>query len=392
MTPRRAVFLTARREVLERVRSRAFVISTLIQVGVVVVIVIVSAVTGGGGTDTFDVGYAGADAKAVITAAGEQAGAVDAKIEPREYPTEAAARDAVDGKDVDAAVSAGTLIVRTDASDTLTSLLQSGQRTVAASTQLHSAGLSESEIQRALNPPSLDVEEVGNAGGGGIAFVGSLLLYIAILTFGVVVATAVVTEKSSRVVEVILAAIRPVQLLAGKVLGIGLIGILQVTLIAGVGLGAALATNTIDLPSSTPEAAILVVVYFVFGYLLYASAFAVAGSIVSRQEDVQSSSAPLTIMLVAGYLVSISTIDSPDSGLATFATFFPPLAPMVVPGRAAQDALPAWQLAISLILMVLATAALLWMAARIYDRVVLRMGAPLKLRQALRFVRREPAG
>ena len=75
-----------------------------------------------------------------------------------------------------------------------------------------------------------------------------------------------------------------------------------------------------------------------------------------------------------------------------FSTFFPPLAPMVVPGRAAQDALPLWELLLSIALMVAATLLLLWMAARIYDRVVLRMGAPLKLRQAFRYVRRAPEG
>ena len=96
----------------------------------------------------------------------------------------------------------------------------------------------------------------------------------------------------------------------------------------------------------------LVGVYFVLGYLLYACAFAVAGSIVSRQEDLQSSSAPLSILLVGGYLAGIATIDAPDGSLATVCTFLPPVAPMVVPGRAAQGALPGWELALSIVLMV----------------------------------------
>jgi ABC-2 type transport system permease protein len=153
-------------------------------------------------------------------------------------------------------------------------------------------------------------------------------------------------------------------------------------------VGVALAIGSLDLPESTGEAIALVIVYFVLGYLLYAAAFAVSGAIVSRQEDVQSSSAPLSILLIAGYLVAISTIDSPESTIAVVSTFVPPLAPMVVPGRAAQDALPLWELVVSIGLMIVATGLLLWMAARIYDRVVLQMGAPLKLRQALRYVRR----
>ncbi len=390
MSNRRAIYLTGRREVLERLRSRAFVISTLVQLAIVIAIVIIAAVTGGDETDKFDVGYVGAESRAVVDSAERQAADFDAEITPREYSGEAEARTAVDDEDLDAAVVGETLVVRTDPSDSLTSLLQAASREVATTANLRARGLSAGEISSAINPPPLRVEELGAAAGGGIAFIGGLLLYIAILTYGVVVATAVVTEKSTRVVEVVLAAIRPVQLLAGKILGIGLLGIGQVALIAGVGVGVALAIGSLDLPATTAEAVVLVVLYFLLGYLLYAAAFAVSGAIVSRQEDVQSSSAPLSILLVAGYLVAISTIDSPDSTIAVVSTFVPPLAPMVVPGRAAQDALPLWELAVSILLMVLATALLLWMAARIYDRVVLRMGAPLKLRQALQYVRRAP--
>lgn len=119
----------------------------------------------------------------------------------------------------------------------------------------------------------------------------------------------------------------------------------------------------------------------------YACAFAVSGAIVSRQEDVQSSSAPLSILLIAAYFAAISVVGSPDSVLAQVCTFLPPVAPMVVPARAAQDALAGWELAVSLLLMAAMTLLLLWLAARIYDRAVLRMGAPMKLRQALTLLR-----
>ena len=192
--------------------------------------------------------------------------------------------------------------------------------------------------------------EVGEpASGSGVALVGSLLLYIAILSFGIVVATAVVVEKSSRVVEVVLSAIRPVQLLTGKVLGIGLLGLLQVVLVSPAPGSRSRSRWARSTSRARPrETAILVGVYFVLGYLLYACAFAVAGSIVSRQEDLQSSSAPLSILLVGGYLAGLATLDSPDGGLATVCTFLPPIAPMVVPGRAAQGALPGWELALSI--------------------------------------------
>ena len=90
---------------------------------------------------------------------------------------------------------------------------------------------------------------------------------------------------------------------------------------------------------------------------------------------------------MVGYLAGIKVIDSPDGTLATICTFLPPVAPMVVPARAAEGELPAWELAISIALMAIAIVVLIWLAARIYDRVVLRMGAPMKLREALRLAR-----
>lgn len=266
-------------------------------------------------------------------------------------------------------------------------MLQEANRQRAGERVLREAGVDGEAAQRALNPEPLAVEELGEASGGGIAFLSSLLLYIAILGLGYMVSGGVVEEKATRVVEVILAAIRPVHLLAGKVLGIGLLGLGQLLLIVGAGLIAAAALGSVELPESTATTAALVLVYFLLGYLLYACGFAVAGAMVSRQEDSNSTTAPLMITLVGAYLIGISATESPDSGLAVIASLIPPLAPMVVPARAAQDALPAGELALSIALMVAASALLLWLAARIYDRAVLRMGAPLRFTQALAMVR-----
>jgi ABC-2 type transport system permease protein len=388
MSNRHAVFLTARREVRELLRSRAFRVSTAIQLAIVIAIVVISGLTSGDSTDKFDVGYVGPEAQRVVEAAQKRQASVDAELTVHAYNDEAGARAAVADDDLDVAVVTAGLVARSNPSETLIALLQGASASVRGTEVLERQGVGPDEIQAALEPQPLTVTEVGEpASGSGIAFVGSLLLYIAILSFGFVVATAVVVEKASRVVEVVLSAIRPIQLLTGKVLGVGLLGLVQVLLVTGVGLGISVAIGSIELPSSTAETAILVGLYFVLGYLLYASAFALAGSIVSRQEDLQSSAAPLSIVLVAGYLAGIATIDSPDGGLATVCTFLPPVAPMVVPGRAAQGELPAWELALSIALMLAAIVLLIFVAARVYDRVVLRMGAPMKIREALRLAR-----
>ncbi len=385
MSGARAVFLTARREIRERAASRVFIGSTLLQVAIVVAIVVVASMTTGR-TDTYSVGVTGAEARAVATAAQAQQRAFDVKLEVRLTGEPAARAQVEDGK-LDVALSGDRMLTGRAPSETLTALLQQANRDVSGARQLRGDGLSGPQIRAALEPEPLTVQELGEESSGGVAFLASLLLYIAIISYGVAVATGVVQEKASRVVEVILSTIRPVHLLAGKVLGIGLLGLGQLLVIVGAAVAAAVPTGALELPESTASTAVLVGVYFVLGYLVYACMYAISGAIVSSQEDVNSSSAPLTIVLIAGYLVSVSVADRPDSTLAVVASFVPPLAPMIVPSRAAQDALPAGELALSLALMVLAAAALLWLAARVYDRSVLRMGAPLKLREALRLAR-----
>ncbi|MGI8594508.1 MAG: ABC transporter permease [Solirubrobacteraceae bacterium] len=302
---------------------------------------------------------------------------------------EAAARRAVDSEDVDVALAGGALLTRADPSDEIVALVQSASRATRGAAVLRQAGLGQDRIRAALDPAPVAVREVGGEGdqGAGLAFIGTLLLYIAILTFGYYVASGVVEEKSSRVIELVLSAIRPVELLCGKVVGIGLVGFVQLVAVAGVGLAAALATGAVDLPATAASTAALVAPFFVLGYAFYACAIAVSGAIVSRQEDIQSTTSPMMVMLVAGYLAAISVIDKPESTLATVCTFLPPVAPMVVPARAAQDALPPWELAVSVVLMLAGTAVLVRLAARIYERAVLRLGAPLKLREALRLAR-----
>jgi ABC-2 type transport system permease protein len=387
----RAICLSARREIRERLASRAFLVSTAIQVLIVVAIVVVIGLTAGDEAEKFDLGYVGPEARAVVDSAIDAEASIDAEISSEAFDDQAAARSALADDELDAAVAGGDLLTTGDPSQSLNALLQEASRQARGFESLRGQGLSDEQIRAALDPPPLPVEEVaGGSEGQGIAAIGSLLLYIAILSYGILVATAVVTEKSTRVVEVVLAAIRPIQLLAGKVIGIGLIGILQLLVIGGVGIALALALGQVELPATTGETALLVFVFFVLGYLLYASAYAVAGAIVSRQEDVQSSSAPLTILLIVDYLASTAALGAPDSGIAVVCTFVPPLAPMVVPARAAQDALPGWELALSLALTVVFVVVLIWLAARVYERAVLRMGAPLKLRSVLRLAR-EPA-
>jgi ABC-2 type transport system permease protein len=387
VTARRAVALVARRELRERLRSKAFMASLAVQLLILVGVVAISALSGSG-PETVRVGSVTPADRAVAEAARSQARALDLKVEVRRLPDGPAAVRAVRDERVDIALAGGRLVAGSDPDAKQVALLQSAARDVRARALLRADGLTGAEIERALAPPPLQVTEVDDGQAGqGLAAIASLLLYVALFSVGFYVASGVIEEKSSRVVELILSTIRPVHLMAGKVLGIGLVGIVQVAVVGGVGIAVALASGEVELPSATAETAALVVVYFVFGYALYAAAFAAAGSLVTRQEDSQSSTTPLMALLLAGYFASLAVIDDADSTLATVCSFLPPIAPMVVPARAAQDALPAWELAVSLVLMAAATALLLRLAARVYERSVLRLGAPVRLREALRLAR-----
>jgi ABC-2 type transport system permease protein len=385
---RETIELVARRELAEGLRSRAWRAALGIQVLVVAGIAIVSIITSGGsGIHTRHLATAGPRATAIAAKARTEARGYGIKLEVEDATSAAVAREKVKDEDADAALGPRGLTVGKDPDAALVALLQNAARTVSGEAKLRAAGLSAAQARAALEPPPLPTVEITTGegeGGTGLAYIGALLLYVALISFGYAIAGSVVTEKSSRVVEVILSAIRPVQLLAGKLIGVGVLGLIQIAAIAAVGLAIAVPAGTISLPSSTFETVVLVLLYFVLGYVFYGGLFAAAASLVSRQEDTQSTTGPILIILIASYLATNAALGNPSGGLATIGTFLPPMAPMVVPGRAAQGELPAGELVASLLLMVAAIIVVIVVAARIYDRSVLRFGTPMKLREAVK--------
>jgi len=392
VSPRRAVALVAERELREGLRSRAWRASLAIQVVLVAGIAIISIVAAGGdGPSKRDVAVVGPRAERIGVKAREEQRDFGIELTLKRFGALAPARSAVSDGDIDAALRGRGLTIGEDPDQALEALLQNADRVIAGEDRLRRAGLSRAQADAALNPPPLrttEVEPSGGEGGGGLAYLGALLLYIAIISFGYAIASSVVSEKSSRVVEVILSAIRPSQLLAGKVIGVGLLGLIQISIIGAAGLLIALFGGDLSLPDSTAETVALVLLYFVLGYAFYGCAFAGVASLVSRQEDSQSTTSPLLVVLIGSYLATNSALGNPEGSLAQIGTFLPPMAPMLVPGRAAQGALAGWELAASIALMVVSILIVVRLAARVYDRSVLRFGTPMKLREALALSRR----
>ncbi len=203
------------------------------------------------------------------------------------------------------------------------------------------------------------------------------------ITYGYFIAMGIVAEKASRVIEVLLSAVTPNEILTGKVAGLGLLSLAQFGLLAIVGFIAASVAG-VDLPSGGAEAIILAVVFSLLGFLLYACAYAVTGSLVSRQEDLQSSSMPLTLVLVAAYILTQSALASPHGTLLTALSIIPVTAPIAMPARVALVDVPIWEIVLAAALTLVTALLVLRLAAAIYRATVLRMGQRVPLREALR--------
>lgn len=210
-----------------------------------------------------------------------------------------------------------------------------------------------------------------------------MLLFITVFTYGYWIANGVVEEKSSRVAEVVLSAIKPSRVLAGKIIGIGLLGLCQLLAVAGLGLVAALIAD-FELPPGAYGAAGSVLLWFVLGAIFYGLLFAVAGALVSRNEDLQYTTQPMMLLLFVGYGASIYLPNNPDSTVVGILSYLPPFSPVIVPVRMAFGEMGAVGYAVAVALMVATTVGLAALAARVYTGSMLRFGSRVRLGEAWR--------
>ena len=381
------VSLVARREIIERAQTRAFLISTVVLLVVVAGLTVLS--TAGGGVTSTTIGAAGPGAADLARSGIARAESAGVRLEIEPYPSVGGGAQGDRGRRArlrarhggGRASPPGRQGGAADGGHGPAERARGAGGACPARARRHSPAV----VQRALaadGPPLDEITPPRDSTSQGIAYLGALLLYLAILTYGFFIAIGIVTEKATRVVEVILSAVRPVELLSGKVVGLGLLSLVQFALVAVVAFGTALVAG-VDLPTGAPLAIVLIVVFSLLGYLLYACAFAVAGSVVSRQEDLQGSSAPLTVMLVAGFILTQTALDEPHGTLATALSIFPLTAPLAMPSRVALTDVPAWEIALAAALTLATALLVLRGAAGIYAATVLRTGQRVPLREAL---------
>jgi len=388
MSARRRMWpIVARREFVERARDRGFQVSTAITLLLLVGVIVVSAAFNR--PTSFDLVVVGAGSEVLGGEVRVAADALGFEVKVLALPDRAEAERAVDAGDADAAlVNGDAIVVRDEPPEQLVGLIQAISLRERSRQALVAAGLSDDQVDAALLQRPLPVEalepvDARRSESATVAFVGVLLLYGQLFAYGYWVAAGVVEEKSSRVVEVLLATLRPSHLLRGKILGIGLLGLLQLLLIGLVALFASNAVGSLKFPSGAIATMGVVLVWFVLGFFFYAGLFAVAGSIVSRQEDLQTTMTPLTILIIASFIIGLSATGDPDSTLAVVASLLPFSSPLVMPTRIVLGDAAPWEVVASLAISVVSTAALIPIATKVYSRALLRPGR-VRIRQVLR--------
>jgi ABC-2 type transport system permease protein len=390
MSGLRQGWLVAVRELRERSRSRGFRAGLAVMLLVVVAVIVVPAMldTGPG---TKDVGVTGAIPAELAGAIAGQGDSVAMTVRVRRFDEVAAGEDAVRQQDLDVlVVDARQLEWRGRADEQLRAVVTGAIQRVAVQERAAAAGVDPDDLLALVAPVPVENVELGSVAGRSpndelAAIVMSVLLLMAITTYGNLVLTGVVEEKASRVVEVLLARMPARTLLAGKVAGIGLLGFAQFAVTGLAALVATMVVDSVDVPAVRGGVLAWVVGWFVLGYALYAMVYGALGSLASRTEDAQSVAGPVIYVLLAGYWASFLAVSGdPDSGWSQLLSLFPVTAPFAMPGRIALGVAAWWEPLVAAALALVAIGGLTVFAGRVYTASILHTGPTLKLREAWR--------
>jgi ABC-2 type transport system permease protein len=378
-------WLVARREIRLRAKTRVFVITTVILLIAVALAVALPAILSGKSKPT-RIGVVGdtTTISGIVTEAGRLAGGQAVAVP---QPSLAAAEAALRSGDLGAVlVPDSEIIVKQvplgGVSGPVASLAQLAGlarliETVpdAASAVTHGVTLPV----RGLEPPKTSLSSRLT----GLFTV--VIVWVLISVYGTQIALGIGEEKSSRVIEVLLSAVRPVQLLIGKVLGIGLLALTQAAAMLVVFIIAGFASGSSLVHGATLGVVIAGGVFIVLGYAFYCTAFAAAGSLVSRQSDVNSTVLPVQLPLILAYALSYTVIYA--NGANAFyhvLGFLPPTAPIAMPVLYAAGDVPVWQVVVAAALTAAGTVWMARIAVRIYSNSILRTGPRISFRQAIR--------
>ncbi len=380
------VRLVAGRSIGEGARSKTLRITTAVLLVIGLGVVFVPRLLAGN-QPTYTLATVGEPAAALqarMDAAGEFAGFEVAYLS---IADRAAAEDAVQAGDATVALVDSTLFVRSDAPGSFPVFVSQAVVAQESARLMSDAGLTPEQIAElaAVPPPEqVEVGPVEDEGRATVGFVVGIVLYIAIMFAGQAIAMNVGMEKSTRIAEVLLAVLRPSQILTGSVIGVGVLTLTQLLLLAVPIMTAIALTSGLDLPTVATADIALGVAWFLIGYLVYAFVFAGTASLVDKVTEVGSAIAPVTVVLVMSYIAAVIIVPmNPNSNLSVALSMFPLTAPMGMPIRWASGTVPVWQLAASMTLAIATAVLLAWFGSSLYRRALVITGRRLKLREVL---------
>jgi len=384
MSGLRQAWLVARREMRERSRSRAFRASVVLMIVAVAAVLILPALLKPDGTR--DIGVTGPAPAALAATIGQQARAagITARLHP--YASLGPGEQAVRDGRLDVLVAGvQRLEWRGQPDEQLKAVVTGAIQLATVRERAGAAGISPGALAALLAPVSVTSVQLGSVPGRSPGDETAVLIMTGVLFFGIsvfgqMVLTGVLEEKASRVVEVLLARIPARTLLAGKITGIGLLGLAQLGVTALAALVAVAAMPSIDVPAVRGTVLAWALIWFVLGYALYATVYGALGSLGSRVEDAQSVAGPVMIAMVVAYFASFLMIGQPDSAAAKAISYFPLTAPMAMPGRIAMGATAWWEPVAAAALTLAAIAGLVRLAGHVYTSAILHSGSALSLR------------
>ena len=376
------------REVTTRLRDRAFFISTVVSVLVVVGIAVLPAVFGGGPA-TWQIGAVGDTSSSVARRAVDVAPA-ERQADLVTYPDDAALRTAVAAGEVDVGMASdGALVGDESVGGDLQALLQSVWRQQTLVDALTDAGVAAEEASAIATAPPLpvvllDPPDEERDRRVGFVVVGVILLYGQLVGYGYAVAAGIVEEKSSRVIEVLLAKVRTRQLLAAKVIGIGFVGLIQLFTLVVAGLVSFRLSGRFEMPPGLWPSAFALLGWFLVGFAMYAALFAVVGALAARAEDLQNSAGPISLVVAASFIGSVTASGDPSGQVAQVLSFLPTTGPMVMPIRVAAGSAAWWEIGVSLLITLSTVALTMRLADVVYRRAALHTSGRMRFRQVVR--------
>jgi ABC-2 type transport system permease protein len=382
----RTTWLVASREIRLRAKTRVFVItSVILLIAVALAVALPAILSGKSKPDKIGVvGGTTATITGIITQAGQLSGGQAVAVaEPNQAAAEAALRN---GDLAAVLVPNKEIIVKQVPLGGVSGSVETLARLAGLSKLIQDVPGAANAVAQGVTLPVRGLQAPSTSLSSRLTGLFTIVVvWVLISVYGSQIALGIGEEKSSRVVEVLLSSVRPVQLLIGKVLGIGLLALTQAVSMVLVFIIAGFASGSNLVHGATLNVVIAGGVFMILGYAFYCTAFAAAGSLVSRQSDVNSTIMPVQLPLILAYALSYTVIYA--NGANAFyhvLGFLPPTAPIAMPVLYAAGDVPAWQVVIAAVLTAAGTVWMARIAVRIYSNSILRTGPRISFRQAIK--------